>query len=148
MFCRSLLKSYKGLIKVSHMLVCLCYLIFKSSSTSLHICLPSRNLWITASYPAWQVKSGPCVITKSTIIATQPYVNPEYSTIKCRSRKKIVVNVLHGSKSSMQYNTNSLLCHNKYLYFKLSLKVENNSPSDPGLMLSLSSESLRSKVPD
>lgn len=33
------------------------YLIFKSSSTSLHICLPSRNLWIMVSYPMWHTNS-------------------------------------------------------------------------------------------
>lgn len=37
------------------------YLIFKSSSTSLHICPPSRNLWTMTSYPAWHVNSDPCI---------------------------------------------------------------------------------------
>lgn len=71
------------------------YLIFKSSSTSLHISPPSRNLCTIASYPAWHVNSDPCIEkTKksficSTAIATHPWVNAELTVLnKCRSSFK------------------------------------------------------------
>lgn len=74
-------------------------LIFKSSSTSLHICRPSRNLWIRASYPAWQLNSDPCIKTRHAHThAKKPSINTEMAQQVLHHVLESILNSLCGKR--------------------------------------------------